>query len=102
MTHHRTTRRAASCATAVALSLTGLFATAGVAQADPPPEFPSCAAFQSPGPDGVVHVQVNSIGNVIWGVTMTPPSKSIGAWNIWTLLGGKKTPSGFTRVTTGA
>lgn len=95
---HTVTRRAAALASSITLSLTGLLAGGWSASADP--VFPSCAAFQSPGPDGVVHMQMSPAGKVIWGVTMTPPSKSVGAWHLWTMMGGRKTPSGFNRVTT--
>jgi hypothetical protein len=92
-------RRAVAVVGSVALSMVGLLSGAGYAGADPP-VFPSCAAFQSPGPDGVVHVQMSPGGNLTWGVTMTPLSKSVGAWHMWTMLGGRKTPSGFNRVLT--
>lgn len=83
-----------ACA-ALVITVGGLLAGGGSAYAD---DFPSCQNFQSRGPDGVVHVQVNPAGRVVWGVTMTPSSKSIGTWELFTLMGGKKTSSGFYRT----
>lgn len=94
-------RRVVAMVGAVALSFTGLLATGGTASAAGPGIMPSCTAFQSHGPDGTVHVQINPSGKVTWAVTMFPKAKSVGAWHLFTMMGGVKTRSGFNRVVTG-
>jgi len=81
--------------------LSGLLISSSTAYADDPPVFPSCAGHDSPGPDGIVTVRMNPSGLVQWGVKMIPPEKSVGQWALITIMGGKKTTSGFNRFTTG-
>jgi len=93
----RALHRAAALGSAVAVSLGGLLVSSGTAYAD----LPLCTRHDSVGPDGTVQAQVNQAGQVVWGVTMNPSSKSAGVWKFRTFYNGKPSRSGFDQVTTG-
>jgi hypothetical protein len=70
-------------------------------RAKPASALPSCRAITYRGSSGYISVQTNSSSYVAWGITMTPPSLSVGRWDVDTWLNGRKTTSGFHRTTTG-
>ena len=83
------------------VTASGGMTEAGTTSQLEPYALPSCASVTYTGPDGYISVQTSPSKVVAWGITMTPPSKSIGAWNVSTYLNDRKTSSGFNRTTTG-
>lgn len=67
--------------------------------AAPTAPLPSCAAISYPGNAGTITVQTSSNRTVAWGVNMYNPKDSAGKWDLDTFQNGKKTTSGFHRVT---
>lgn len=57
---------------------------------------PSCANVTYPGDSGHIAVQERN-NRLQWGIVMTPPSNSVGKWDVDTYLNGQKTTSGFHR-----
>lgn len=84
-------RRVSLLASAVTIGVLGATGFAGAAP------MPSCFEHRSPGPDGTITVQTTS-RSIAWGVSMSPPSKSVGVWKLSTYVDGKRTSSGFNRV----
>ena len=96
MRNQRLRDRIAAFVVVSAVGGSGLVVGTGIAFAD----LPLCTRHDSVGPDGTVTAQVNSAGQVVWGVVMRPSSKSVGVWNFDTYANGKKSVSGFHRAVT--
>lgn len=71
----------------------------GARDTRPDAALPSCKAITYPGNGGKITVQTSPSRTVAWGVNMYNPADSAGKWDIDTFQNGKKTTSGFHRVT---